>query len=593
MVLSIASKKKSEVLRGLALTPGVIYGEALVIGEEIPSRHDNPSPIDDIEIELDLFRGALNKIKEELRFIINQVSSDVGQLEAEIFESHIRILEDSHLLKEIEETIQKKKWRLEHSIDHVLNNYQSKFSEIKDPLFQDKFHDLKDVLSKVKKHKQKEAADKILTESSERILVSKEIYPSLIPPSARQKIVGLITVTGGMGSHAAALARSYGIPAIGLEPKQMVHIKNGTMILVDGHSGHTFVKPSKNILSEYQHEKEEFDNYKSGVDRLALTESKTKDNNLIHIYANCGTMADVRQAVEYGADGIGLFRTELLFYIYGRFPTEEEQFQIYKDIFTSIKERPITIRTLDIGGDKILPYFVIPKEMNPFLGWRSLKISFEKPQIFKDQIKAILRAAKYGKGRILFPMVSSYNDMVKAREYVALCASELETQGFEFERNISCGAMIEVPAAIFCLEDILEEADFVTIGTNDLIQHLLAVDRNNPKVSPFYLPHHPSVLSAISEIIRKANLAEKPISLCGEMAMNPYYTLLLIGFGLKELSMAPLYIPIIKDMIRHIDFHEARDFVNELKKRRDSTDILESLREKTRFLYPEVRKILK
>ncbi|OVE75535.1 phosphoenolpyruvate--protein phosphotransferase [bacterium F11] len=584
-------KNQGDVLRGFPLSPGVVFGDVLIIGEEIPYKSNENGSIEDIELELDLFRGALSKIKEELIFIHKQVSSEIGKLEAAIFEAQIKILEDTALLNQIERTIENRKWRFEISIDHVLNYYQTEFSKVENPLFRDKIHDLKDVLSKIKKHGRKKEAEKTLDESSEKILIAKEIYPSLIPPSSRQKIIGLVTVVGGMGSHAAALARSYGIPAVGLSPNEIRKLKNNSKILIDGHGGHIFIKPSTDILLEYKHTKREFEQYKSKVNQLAFKDSRTKDGVPIYIDANCGTMADVKQAMDYGADGIGLFRTELMFYIYGRFPSEEEQFQIYKEIFEAFKGKPVTIRTLDIGGDKILPYFVIPKQLNPFLGWRSLKISFEQPEIFKDQIKAILRAAQYGNGRILFPMVTSFNDIVKAKEYVAICGEELRKQGIDFTPHIQCGAMVEVPAAIFGLKDILQVADFVTIGTNDLIQHLLAVDRNNPKVAPFYLPHHPSVLAALSEIIKMANLAEKSVSLCGEMASNPIYLPLLIGLGLKKLSMVPNYIPIIKDIARAVDHKKTHKFVEELRSLKSADAIEEKLSDITKEWYPEVTKI--
>ncbi len=586
-------KSSSSTYKGFALTPGVAYGKAFVLDPERISGEQEKSSIEDVSGEIEKFKKTLSLIKEELLSLQTQVSSDIGEAEGAIFEFQAQILNDVELMESIMRAIRDKKVKMARAIDHVLDQTEHKFDSIRSPYFKDKFMDIRDVLLKLKEHGRLQGVRGLFETVTECILFTNEVSPSFIPPSSTQKTKGLVTMVGGLGSHATILARSYGIPAVGLTGEVIEKVKDGDQILIDGHAGVIFVNPAPDVLEGYQHTIREYEIYRAKVVKRASEVGRTMDGVPFAINANCCTEADIAQAKANGADGIGLFRTEFMFYVHAAFPSEAEQFEIYKEILTRFPDKPVVFRTLDIGGDKFLPYFSMPHQLNPFLGWRSLKISFELPDLFKAQIKALLRAAKWGRAQILFPMVTSYHDIVKVKEYISVCKKELAAKGIEFNPKVPCGAMIETPSAVVCLNDIAAEVDFITIGTNDLTQHLLAVDRNNPRVAPFYISHHPAMILVIEEIIRKATLLGKPISLCGEMASNPYYAILLLGLGLTSLSMAPSFIPVMKDLIRNISLGDAKNLADHVKGLKYSREIFEYLKEKTVELYPEVTRVLK
>jgi phosphotransferase system enzyme I (PtsI) len=586
-------KSSSSTHEGFALTPGVAFGEAFVLKPQRTLPQKEELSIEDVSGEIEKFTHTLSIIKEELLFLQKQVAGDIGEAEGAIFEFQMRILEDVELMEKIVLAIRDKKMKVGQAIEHVLIQAESEYGGIKNSYFKDKFMDIRDVLTKLKDHHCHRGAAGFIENGADKILVTNEVDPSIIPPSPRQKIMGLVTTVGGLGSHATILARSYGIPGVGLTSEVIDKVKDGDRILIDGQTGKIFVNPSSDLLDDYQHTIRAFEQYRERVVKQATQAVKTKDGVSISINANCCTEVDLNQAKENGADGVGLFRTEFMFYVHATFPTETEQFEIYKEILTRFPDKPIVFRTLDIGGDKFLPYFSMPKQLNPFLGWRALKISFELPLLFKTQIKAILRAAQWGQARILFPMVTSYQDVIKVKEYIFLCKEELTKEGIEFNPHVPCGAMIEIPSAVSCLEDIAQEVDFLTIGTNDMTQHLLAVDRNNPRVAPFYISHHPAMIFVLEEIVRKAGLLGKPVSLCGEMASNPYYAILLFGLGITNLSMVPSYVPIMKDIVRNISLKEAREVAAYVKKLKYSHQILLYLKEKTIGLYPDVLNVLK
>ncbi|OVE76695.1 phosphoenolpyruvate--protein phosphotransferase [bacterium F11] len=590
---SIKKEASVSTHNGFALTPGVAFGEALLLHPKKPAHIRDGIITGDIEVEVERFTNTISIIKEELLYLQKQVAADIGEAESAIFEFQSQVLEDMELIDSIVKTIRGKKVGMNQAIDHILDQTETNFNKIQSPYFKDKFMDIRDVFTKLKDYIQTPQAKAVLEKAAERILVTDVVHPSIIPPSSEQKIKGLVTKIGGLGSHATILARSYGIPAVGLASEMAEKVEDGDLILIDGHAGTVFINPPQDILTAYQHTIKEFEAYKSKVVKAAHEETKTRDGVKVQIGANCCTEVDIGQATSNGADGIGLFRTEFIFYVHSAFPTEEEQFEIYKGILTRFPGKPTVFRTLDIGGDKFLPYFAIPQQLNPFLGWRSLKISFDMPRVFKSQIRAILRAAHWGQAQILFPMVTSYYDIVKAKEYISSCKEDLAREGLEFDDRIPCGAMIEVPAAVTCFNDIAREVDFVSIGTNDLTQHMLAVDRNNPRVAPFYTFHHPAVVSVIGEIIEKANLLGKPVSLCGEMAANPYYVILLLGLGLRDFSMVPSYIPIVKDIVKSLELNDAREVAKHIRGLKYSKEILGYLKNKTAEFYPDITKVLK
>jgi phosphoenolpyruvate-protein phosphotransferase len=586
--MSSKSNPTRKHVRGLALTPGVACGKAFVMSRGISVKESGQNIKIDRTHEIKKFKEALLEIKKEILFLKERAASGVGAVGDSIFDVQALILEDSTLMTEIERNILKKNLSLQLAVEQTLRVYKKKFKTLKNRYLSDKFYDLEDVLIKIAEHRAQGDRSAAIPQGENRILVAEKILPSLVLSRNKSTMAGIVTVVGGLGSHATVLARAYGVPTIGVSLGFLKNIKDDDVVLLDGQNGDIFIHPSQELIGRLNDKKGRYLQYFEQERSVASGEAKTRDEISLRIEANCGSIEDVDVALSHGADGIGLFRTEYTFFQYTRFPSEEEQVAIYKRVLEKFTGKTVVIRTLDLGGDKSLPYFLIPKQLNPYLGWRSLKISFDHPVQFKIQLKALLRASAYGDLKILFPMVATYQDLVRCKEFLKESADELEKEGKEYKRMTKIGAMIEVPAAVVCLPHLLEEVDFISIGSNDLIQHTLAVDRNNPRVESFYVPHHPAVIRTIADILRCAREMGKPASLCGEMGRNPYYVMLFIGLGLRQLSMAPYFIPIIKSIVRSIHSEEAASFFLQILNLKSGSEIIAALRKKSEEVYPDI-----
>jgi phosphoenolpyruvate-protein phosphotransferase len=586
------SKKKIMTTRnivGMPLVPGCASGNSFVVSRQSLARKAvEKKKVKDVDVEMRKCRTALGVVKKELDFLKDQAFAQLGEEEGAIFQIQSLILEDRDLLEDIEYRIQKKRETFEDAVLVVLDHYEAKFRGVKDRYLQDKFVDVKDVLLRMRNRSYIEEETKSLGRAKNQILVADQIFPSVFIPGLGKSFAAIVTVVGGLGSHAGILAKSFGIPAVGVEKSVIRKIKTGDPIMVDGQSGIVTLNPTDSMMKNCGRKQAKLKSCRTRVGRSAKRRVKSKDEVSLSVLANCGNPTDVVQARENGADGIGLFRTEFVFHDYARFPNEEEQFEIYKGVGKAFAKRTVTIRTLDLGADKSLPYFVLPKQINPYLGWRSLKISFDHPEQFKAQIKAILRAATLGNVRILFPMVNSYEDIVKCKEFVRDSKEDLKRQNKDFLEQTPIGAMIETPAAVARLEDIAPEVDFLSIGTNDLAQHILAVDRDNPRVSEFYIPHHPAVVSTLADIVRCAQKLKKPVTICGEMAQDPYYAQILLGLGLRQFSMVPNFIPLVKHVLRQMSTKKAGESFKRISQMKKAEDIMAHIYAEVDALCPEV-----
>jgi len=584
-------KQKEKIIKGLLLSPGVAMGEAFVIDKLAPIPIAEKNEECDVFAEIERLRENIREVKRELASLRDQVSAEIGEDKGQILDVQLFVIDDVYFIKEIERAIEEKGVVCEVAIYEVLKQYEDKFLRINDTHLRDKYLDVKDVLFRMLNRGYFKGRQKDLRNAKNKILVCEQILPTTLLGFDKNAFVGIVTVTGGLGSHAVILARSYGIPAIGVDKGITKKISDGQLVCIDGYSSAVYLDPSAETQQKYSNEIIDYNNYRSRIKTRSGVVTKTSDNVEIEILANCGTAEDARDAEEMGANGIGLFRTEVMFYANKAFPTEEEQYQYYKQVIESQKGDSVTFRTLDLGGDKALPYFLIPKQVNPYLGWRSLKVSFDHPNEFKTQLKAILRAGALGTVKLLFPMVTNFSDIIMCKGYLRTCQNELRAENKDFDEGISIGAMVETPSAVTCLSHILSEVDFISIGSNDLIQHILAVDRDNPKVSQFYVAHHPAVLANLKTVFDEAAKFEIPVTLCGEMASHPVYTAVLLGMGLRRFSMAPNLVPIIKDVISNLSLAHAEEIAKAVLSLRTSEEIISKLKEDILKHYPDFKRI--
>jgi phosphotransferase system enzyme I (PtsP) len=480
-----------------------------------------------------------------------------------MYEALRMVLEDASFTRRLRDEIASG-LAAESALKIVVTEYVRRFQNIDDGYLRERAVDVRDAGQRVLRHLLGiERTEPDIGEDS--ILVAKELTLSDLAGLDHTRLRGIVTASGGETSHAAILAKSLEIPTVVGADGLLDVVSDDDDLIVDGNSGVVYVRPSAEILAEYRRLDTQFKALQRNLEHQRDLPGQTLDGYRIALMANVGLLGELYFVDMHGAEGIGLFRTEFPFMSYRDFPSEDEQVAVYSKVIERMGDRPVTIRTLDIGADKYPSYFGSHhKEANPFLGWRSIRISLELESVFHEQLRAILRSAGRGPLRIMFPMVTSVEEVRRVREIFAECVADLATSGTRAPANVELGAMIEVPAAVQRAAQILREVDFASIGTNDLIQYTLAVDRDNRKVAPMYEPFHPAVLQSIRQVVDAARTTGRRVSICGEMAGNPVYTLFLLGVGLDELSMGPQYIPIVKKLVRSVRMSDAQIIAQEL-----------------------------
>ncbi len=563
------------LLRGIPVSEGIVIGRAWILESPWDEVVSYSLKKNQVKKEIRRYLSVLKEVEQQLQECRDRVRREIGDEEANIFESHLSILDDLFFQKEIPESIQSQGKNVEWLLKEGIDRWSQSFHKMKSDYFRHRIDDIKDVAVRILRILlQSEDTRHTLSEST--ILVADNLTPSDTARIDRNTILGFATERGGLTSHASILARSMGLPAVVGVEKLMQQTQNGDLMVVDGNAGIVHVNPPEKVVKEYEKLQKQFNVYWNKLSQEVRLPSVTTDGVKISLQANVSMTADVSLAVQYRADGIGLFRTELPFLIAGRLLNEEEQFQIYHTVIETMKNQPVTIRTLDLGGDKFLPFQGVTEDNNPFLGWRSIRISLQERDIFKTQLRAVLRASVYGHVNILFPMISSLEEILEIREVMNETKKELEKENIPFNQAIQSGVMIEVPSVAIIMDRLVKYTDFISIGTNDLIQYTLAVDRNNKKVANFYKPLNPAILILIHSIIDAANQAGIPVSLCGEMAGNPLYTSLLLGFGLRQLSMSPLMLTEVKERVRAISIQECEE-VAKIVLTKDLTEDIEKV----------------
>jgi len=545
-------------LDGLAASPGFGRGKAFVLEPRMELSAIKKKKARNPERERERFRGAVERGIEQINVVKRRMNQLISKEETAIFDVYRLILEDPAIIQQIETQILEESYVAEYAVKVVFEQYLTSIANIDDDYLRERTTDVRDAAQRLLENltgmpgQQYDIPD-------DAVLVAEDLSPADLSMLEGDKFRGIALATGGVTSHASILAKSFEIPSVVAIENLAESVHPGDMLIIDGNAGSVHVNPNSEVIREYDRLERDYADLNRELSGLKNLPAETTDGHRVSLYANIGLLSDVAFAQLHGAQGVGLYRTEIPFLSHRDFPSEEDQYALYCKVVEGMAGKPVTIRTLDIGADKYPSYMrSITAEPNPFLGWRSIRISLEVEEIFKTQLRAILRAGDLGRVRLLIPMISSLEEILKVKEILAEAKSELEHEGTPYDRQMELGIMVEVPAAVQLAERFLREVDFLSIGTNDLIQYILAVDRSNRKVANLYEPLHPAVLSALSSTIEAGKREGKRIGMCGEMAGDPVSALVLLGMGLEEFSMGSLYIPVIKKAIRSINYQTAK-----------------------------------
>jgi phosphotransferase system enzyme I (PtsP) len=578
-------------LNGLSASPGFGRGKAFVLEPRMDLSAIRRKKARNSQREMERFRAAVERGIDQIAVVKNRMNQLISKEETAIFDVYRLILEDPAIIHQIETQIVKEGYAAEYAVKVVFERYLESIAKIEDSYLRERVTDVKDAAQRLLENLSGVSGQQYNI-PDDAVLVAEDLSPADLSMLEGDKFKGIVLATGGVTSHASILAKSFEIPSVVAVEGLMEAVRQGDMLIADGNAGSVHVNPKTEVIREYDRLERDYAELNRELGELKDLPAETLDGRRVSLYANIGLLGDVAFAHLHGAQGIGLYRTEIPFLSHRDFPSEEEQFSLYKRVIEGMAGKPVTIRTLDIGADKYPTYMrSAATEPNPFLGWRSIRISLEVEEIFKTQLRAVLRAGDLGRVRLLIPMVSSLEEIHKVKEILAEAKDELEKEGAPYDRQMELGIMVEVPAAVQLAERFLREVDFLSIGTNDLIQYILAVDRSNRKVASLYEPLHPAVLSALHTTIEAGKREGKRVGMCGEMAGDPLCALLLLGMGLEEFSMGSLYIPVIKKAIRSISYQAAKaaaqivlemDTVGEIKRylfeqmrQRDMVELLE------------------
>ncbi len=544
---------------GIAGAPGAAIGKALVV---LPPADLDVVPekaIKNIEDELALFHAAAAAVRTDMRLLSDKLASQMRREERALFDVYLMMLDESALVGEVNKVIRGGQWA-QGALRQVVSDHVKRFEMMEDAYLRERAADVRDIGRRLLAYLQQACQPQTLNYPENTILVSEELSPAMLGDVPEGRLVGLVSVQGSSNSHVAILARALGIPTV-VGALDLPYTKlDGIELIVDGYRGEIITHPGRVLQKQYQTLMEEDRQLAQGLDLLRELPCETIDGQRIPLLVNTGLLADVVRAQERGAEGVGLYRTEVPFMIKERFPSEKEQLTIYREQLQAFHPHPVTMRTLDIGGDKSLPYFPI-KEENPFLGWRGIRVTLDHPEIFLVQVRAMLKASEgLHNLRVLLPMITSLQELDEAQRLIHRAWSEVRDEGIDVPMP-PVGVMIEVPAAVYLTRELASHADFISVGSNDLTQYLLAVDRNNPRVAALYDYLHPAVLEALQRVVKDTHAEGKEVSICGEMAGDPAAAVLLIGMGFNALSMNATNLPKVKWLLRQISVERAQELL--------------------------------
>jgi phosphoenolpyruvate-protein phosphotransferase (PTS system enzyme I) len=546
------------MISGILASPGIAFAKALLLKEDEIVINNESVAEANIENEVQRFFDARSKSSQQLEAIKEMAGRTFGEEKEAIFEGHIMLLEDEELEGDIVTLIRDERFSAEKAIHHAIEQYASMMAELDDPYLRERATDFRDIGTRLVKNALGMEIVNLSTIDEEVILVAHDLTPSETAQINLNFVRGFVTDIGGRTSHTSIMARSLELPAIVGTNDITKQVKSGDFLVLDALQNSVLINPSDEHLKKLKDAQAKFLAEKAELAKLKELPAETTDGHRVEVCSNIGTIKDMDGAHRNGAEGVGLYRTEFLFMDRDSLPSEEEQYHAYKEVAESMPDHPIIVRTMDIGGDKELPYMKFPKEMNPFLGWRAVRIFFDRKDIMHTQLRAILRASAYGKLRIMFPMIISVEELRALKQEIVELKAELRNEQLPFDETIEVGVMIETPAAAVIARHLAKEADFFSIGTNDLTQYTLAVDRGNELISGLYNPLSPSVLTLIKQVIDASHAEGKWTGMCGELAGDDRASLLLLGMGLDEFSMSAMSIPRVKQLVRSANYTEVK-----------------------------------
>ncbi|GAA0511727.1 phosphoenolpyruvate-protein phosphotransferase PtsI [Tatumella terrea] len=562
------------MISGILASPGIAFGKALLLKEDEIVINQKKIADDQVESEVARFLEGRSKAATQLEAIKIKAGETFGPEKEAIFEGHIMLLEDEELEQEIIDLIKKDHQSADAAVQAVIEDQAGALEELDDEYLKERAADVRDIGKRLLQNILGLTIVDLSAISDESILVAKDLTPSETAQLNLKKVLGFITDLGGRTSHTSIMARSLELPAIVGTGNITREVKNGDYLILDGVSNQVHINPTAETIAELRDVQDHYLSEKAEMAKLKDLPAITLDGHQVEVCANIGTVRDVAGAERNGAEGVGLYRTEFLFMDRESLPTEDEQFAAYKAVAEAMGSQAVIVRTMDIGGDKDLPYMNLPKEDNPFLGWRAIRIAMDRKEILHAQLRAILRASDFGKLRIMFPMIISVEEVRFLKNEIELLKTQLRDEGKSFDENIEIGIMVETPASAVIARHLAKEVDFFSIGTNDLTQYTLAVDRGNDRISHLYNPMSPSVLGLIRQVIDASHAEGKWTGMCGELAGDERATLLLLGMGLDEFSMSAISIPRIKKIIRNTNFEDAKALAEQALEQPTADDLM-------------------
>jgi phosphotransferase system enzyme I (PtsI) len=560
-------------ISGIAASAGIAIARAFILVH--PDYSVQKEQVKDTEIELKKLDDALHQSGIELGEIKAKTLLELGEKKAEIFESHLLILSDPEFINPVKDLIKSESVNASFALNEIANKFIEMFENMKSTYLQERAADMRDVTKRILKHLLGISHVSAAEINEEVIVIAEDLTPSDTAQLNRKYVKGFTTNIGGRTSHSAIMARSLEIPAVVGTQDVLSQVTNGDLIIVDGLAGEVLINPSEEMVTQYRTKQQEYDLQMSEWKKLRDEPTLTKDNIQVELAANIGTPADVEGVLEHGGEAVGLYRTEFLYMGRDKLPSEDVQYNAYKTVLEKMKGKPVVVRTLDIGGDKELPYLDMPKEMNPFLGFRAIRLCLDRQDIFRVQLRALLRASVHGNLRIMFPMIATLGEFRQAKAILLEEKEKLTAESIAVSDNIQLGIMVEIPSTAVLADQFAKEVDFFSIGTNDLIQYTMAADRMNERVSYLYQPYNPAILRLVNMVIQAAHKEGKWAGMCGEMAGDQTAIPLLIGLGLDEFSMSASSILPARSLISKLTVSDMKQLANEALTKSTAEEVVE------------------